>query len=146
MLRLNECGSARRPDVRVHVQAGWSYRPAATPIPVVTNGPLPQRVDSFHAVRAHANAPLLMEGRMDPRKYATLLAVVQESAAGRDGNARALLDRPIGDHLEAGARAEDLHFYLFARALTKRLASGMGEEINLYLRQFQETQISLFNL
>lgn len=83
---------------------------------------------------------------MDPRKYATLLAVVQESAAGRDGNARALLDRAIGDHLEAGARAEDLHFYLFARALTRRLASGMGEEINLYLRQFQETQISLFNL
>jgi hypothetical protein len=83
---------------------------------------------------------------MDHSKYATLLSVVEEAAQGRDGNARALLDRAIGDHLEAGARAEDLHFYLFARALTRRLASGRTEDINLYLRQFQDTQISLFNL
>jgi GRAS domain family protein len=83
---------------------------------------------------------------MDSRKYATLLSVVQEIHAGREAAARTLLDRMVGEHMDAGARAEDLHFYLFARALSRRLASEKTAEINLYLRQFQDTQISLFNL
>jgi GRAS domain family len=83
---------------------------------------------------------------MDTRKYATLLSVVQEAHAGREAAARALLDQLVGEHMDAGARAEDLHFYLFARALSSRLASEKAAEINLYLRQFQDTQISLFNL
>ncbi|HEX8243144.1 MAG TPA: GRAS family protein [Longimicrobium sp.] len=83
---------------------------------------------------------------MDTRKYATLLSVVHEAQAGREAVARAMLDRMVGEHLDAGARAEDLHFYLFARALSSRLSSEKAAEINLYLRQFQDTQISLFNL
>ena len=83
---------------------------------------------------------------MDTRKYATLLSVVHEAQAGREAAARAMLDRLVGEHMDAGARAEDLHFYLFAHALSSRLASEKAAEINLYLRQFQDTQISLFNL
>ena len=83
---------------------------------------------------------------MDSHKEATLLSVVQEAHAGRETAARALLDQVGGEHMDAGARAEDLHFYLFARALSSRLASEKAAEINLYLRQFQDTQISLFNL
>ncbi|HEX8903715.1 MAG TPA: GRAS family protein [Longimicrobiaceae bacterium] len=83
---------------------------------------------------------------MDTRKYATLLSVVQEAQAGREASARALLDRVVEERMDAGGGAGDLHFYLFARALSKRLSSEKTEEINLYLRQFQDTQISLFNL
>src|SRR4029078_205125 len=61
-----------------------------------------------------------------------------------EASARALLDRVVEERMDAGSG--DLHFYLFARALSKRLASQKTEEIILYLRQFQDTQISLFNL
>jgi hypothetical protein len=83
---------------------------------------------------------------MEHRKYATLLSVVQEAQAGRETAARTLLDRLVGEQMDGGADGRDLHFYLFARALSKRLASEKTAEINLYLRQFQDTQISLFNL
>jgi hypothetical protein len=52
----------------------------------------------------------------------------------------------VDEQLDAGARGEDLQYYLFASALSHRLASAKRGEINLYLRQFQDTQISLFNL
>jgi hypothetical protein len=82
---------------------------------------------------------------MDAKKYATLLAVVHETLAGRTENARALLATLV-DHLDDGAHGEDLQYYIFASALSKRLESEKGAEINLYLRQFEKTQISLFNL
>lgn len=83
---------------------------------------------------------------MDTRKYATLLAVVHETLAGRTENARALLADLVDDHLDAGARGDDLQYYIFASALSRRLESDKAAEINLYLRQFEKTQISLFNL
>ena len=82
---------------------------------------------------------------MDAKKYATLLAVVNETLAGRNENARTLLAGLVDDHLDAGAH-EDLQYYIFASALSKRLESSKSAEINLYLRQFEKTQISLFNL
>jgi hypothetical protein len=82
---------------------------------------------------------------MDARKYATLLAVVHETLAGHTENARALL-ADLVDRLDAGAHGEDLQYYIFASALSKRLESDKGAEINLYLRQFETTQITLFNL
>jgi hypothetical protein len=83
---------------------------------------------------------------MDAKKYATLLAVVNETLAGRNENARTLLAGLVDDHLDAGAHGEDLQYYIFASALSKRLESDKSAEINLYLRQFEKTQISLFNL
>lgn len=82
---------------------------------------------------------------MDAKKYATLLAVVNETLAGRDENARTLLGGLV-DGLDAGAHGDDLQYYIFASALSKRLESDRSAEINLYLRQFEKTQISLFNL
>jgi hypothetical protein len=82
---------------------------------------------------------------MDAKKYATLLAVVHETLAGRNDNARALLAGLV-DGLDAGAHGEDLQYYIFASALSKRLESDKSAEINLYLRQFETTQITLFNL
>lgn len=82
---------------------------------------------------------------MDAKKYATLLAVVNETLAGRDDNARTLLSGLV-DGLDAGAHGDDLQYYIFASALSKRLESDTSAEINLYLRQFEKTQISLFNL
>ena len=83
---------------------------------------------------------------MDAKKYATLLAVVNETLAGRSENARTLLAGLVDDHLDDGAHGEDLQYYIFASALSKRLESDKAAEINLYLRQFEKTQISLFNL
>jgi len=82
---------------------------------------------------------------MDAKKYATLLAVVHETLAGRHDNARALLAGLV-DGLDSGAHGEDLQYYIFASALSKRLESDKAAEINLYLRQFETTQITLFNL
>lgn len=82
---------------------------------------------------------------MDAKKYATLLAVVNETLAGRRENARTLLAGLV-DGLDSGAHGEDLQYYIFASALSKRLESDKSAEINLYLRQFEKTQISLFNL
>ncbi|HET7232261.1 MAG TPA: GRAS family protein [Longimicrobium sp.] len=83
---------------------------------------------------------------MNSLKYATLLSVAQEAAAGREDNARALLARLVDEQLEGDAHGADLHAYLFATALSRRLRSDKTAELNLYLRQFRDTQISLFNL
>lgn len=82
---------------------------------------------------------------METRKYATMLAVVQEHLAGHDDTARALLADLVDRQLDA-ERPEDMPFYIFASALSRRLASDKAAEINLYLRRFERTQISLFNL
>ena len=83
---------------------------------------------------------------MDAKKYATLLAVVQETVAEREDAARAILAELVDLHLDPSAGAEDLQYYVFASALSRRLASDRTEGINLYLQQYQQTQISLFNL
>jgi GRAS domain family len=83
---------------------------------------------------------------MNAKKYVTLLAVVHETLAGRTENARELLADLVDRHLDDGAGGEDLQYYIFASALSKRLESDKAAEINLYLRQFEKTQISLFNL
>jgi hypothetical protein len=83
---------------------------------------------------------------MQTKKYATLLAVVHETLAGRTQTARALLASLVDTHLDAGAAGDDLQYYIFASALSRRLESEKTAEINLYLRQFEKTQISLFNL
>jgi hypothetical protein len=83
---------------------------------------------------------------MDARKYATLASVVDETLAGHTDTARMLLSDLVERQLNARAGSEDLQYYIFASALAKRLAADTSAEINLYLRQFETTQISLFNL
>lgn len=83
---------------------------------------------------------------MNMKKYATLLAVVHETLAGRDESARTLLAELVDVDLDSGAHGEDLQYYIFASALSRRLESDRAANINLYLRQFETTQISLFNL
>ncbi|HEX8391766.1 MAG TPA: GRAS family protein [Longimicrobium sp.] len=81
---------------------------------------------------------------MNARKYAALLAVVQEHLAGRDAQARTLLADLVERQLDNGGA--DLQYYIFASALSRRLECGTREALNLYLRRFEQTQISLFNL
>jgi hypothetical protein len=81
---------------------------------------------------------------MSHRKYATLLAVVDETLAGRHHGARRLLAHLVDELL--GSHADDLPYYIFASALSRRLDSDKAAEINLYLRRYQDPQISLFNL
>lgn len=81
---------------------------------------------------------------MDAKKYATLASVVDETLAGRMGDARRLLSELV-ETLDA-AGTDDLQYYIFASALSRRLESDKAAEINLYLRRFERTQISLFNL
>ncbi|HEX2077594.1 MAG TPA: GRAS family protein [Longimicrobium sp.] len=83
---------------------------------------------------------------MNTRKYATLVSVVDETLAGRTDNARRLLADLVERQLDPDAGGEDLQYYIFASALSKRLASDTTAQINLYLQQFEKTQISLFNL
>lgn len=82
---------------------------------------------------------------MEAKKYATLAAVVDETLAGRTDNARALLADLVERQLSAESSG-DLQHYIFASALSRRLESDTAAEINLYLRRFETTQISLFNL
>jgi hypothetical protein len=82
---------------------------------------------------------------METRKYASLVAVVQEHLAGRDSVARDLLAGLVDGQLQPG-RPEDLCYFIFASALSRRLQSDKSAEINLYLRQYEKTQITLFNL
>jgi hypothetical protein len=82
---------------------------------------------------------------MNTRKYGVLAAVVDEIAAGRDDSARHLLAL-LMEECSADAAGQDLQYYIFASALSRRLSWDRHEEINLYLREFGETQISLFNL
>ncbi|HYH78439.1 MAG TPA: GRAS family protein [Longimicrobium sp.] len=83
---------------------------------------------------------------MNNRTYATLLTVAEEASAGRNDNARALLARLVDDQLHPASTGANLHHVLFASALSRRLNSEKTAELNLYLRQFRDTQISLFNL
>jgi hypothetical protein len=82
---------------------------------------------------------------MNTKKFGILASVVDELAAGRDDVARRLLSHLL-EECGADATGEDLQYYIFASALAKRVAWDRHEEINLYLRQFGESQISLFNL
>jgi hypothetical protein len=82
---------------------------------------------------------------MSSKKYGILASVVDELCAGRDDVARRLLSHLL-EECGPNGPAEDIQYFIFASALAKRLSWERHEEINLYLRQFGETQISLFNL
>ncbi len=83
---------------------------------------------------------------MNVSKENALRAVLRAALEGREEDARQLLGAVVEDRPDAGVDPEGLQDYIFASALTRRLESEHAAEINLYLRQFEMPQISLFNL
>lgn len=78
-------------------------------------------------------------------KAELLRGALGELLAGRDAGAAALLARLDDVHLDLDERPEDLTWSIFAGALGRRLEHGPAGT-NLYLRRFDLSQISLFNL
>lgn len=79
-------------------------------------------------------------------KEEILASVIANAQAGRRTVAREALAELVDNHLTAGTDPDDLKYYIFAAALAKRLESERAGDINLYLRQLEQPQISLFNL
>jgi hypothetical protein len=80
------------------------------------------------------------------KRYGFLKLAVEEIVLGRDAVGRQLLAGLL-DHIEGNPGDDDeLQAYIFASALSKRLSWERDGEINLYLRRFERSQISLFNL
>lgn len=83
---------------------------------------------------------------MNVSKENTLRAVLRAALEGRERDARHHLAAVVADRPHAEADPEGLQDYIFASALSRRLDPAAAAEINLYLRQFELQQISLFNL
>ncbi|GAC1655334.1 MAG: hypothetical protein NVS4B3_20000 [Gemmatimonadaceae bacterium] len=77
--------------------------------------------------------------------YTPFDSVLYESVRGRPERARDTLGALVDDLLRRGDPS-DLQYHIFAAALTKRFEGVRETDINLYLRQFDQSQISLFNL
>lgn len=81
----------------------------------------------------------------DAVKRELLRGALEELIAGRDAGAAALLARLHEAHLDLDERPEDLTWSIFAGALGRRLDTP-PQLAGLYLRRFDLSQISLFNL
>lgn len=79
-------------------------------------------------------------------KKAVLTRLVEALHAEQTVDAQQALEQLVRDHLDPEQNPEDLLYYVFASALSKRLQSKATDEINLYLKQYENTQIDLFNL
>ncbi|MCX7568366.1 hypothetical protein OS242_00070 [Tumebacillus sp. DT12] len=79
-------------------------------------------------------------------KKSLLTSLVEALYAKRDEEAQGVLERLVRDHLDPDQNPEDLIYYVFTSALSKRLQSKATDEINLYLKKYENTQIDLFNL
>ncbi len=82
---------------------------------------------------------------METVKYDLLSAVLRDAHSGRGTRARTTLSTLVDGYLDRSS-ATDLQYFLFAAAISKRLEGHLGEEINLYLRRYERSQISLFGL
>ncbi len=78
-------------------------------------------------------------------KYHSLLAVLHEAHDNRPHVARNVLDTLVDRQLDRESD-DDVRYYVFANALSKRISTEPSASINLYLRQFEQPQIELFNL
>jgi hypothetical protein len=101
---------------------------------------------SSHVRHLTSYNPASQRSRGDyPTKFGLLTAVLHETGMGRADAARGALATLVDEHLER-TNPEDLQYHIFAAALAKRVAHDRSAEINLYLRQFEQPQIALFNL
>lgn len=64
----------------------------------------------------------------------------------RPEDARAVLKELVENRLDVERMPSDIVFHVFASALAKRLEKEAADEINLYLKQYEQSQIELFNL
>lgn len=78
-------------------------------------------------------------------KYHSLLAVLHEAQDERPQVARQVLDVLVERQLDRESD-DDVRYYVFANALAKRISTEPSESINLYLREYEQPQIELFNL
>ncbi|MDQ6635299.1 MAG: GRAS family protein, partial [Gemmatimonadota bacterium] len=78
-------------------------------------------------------------------KYHSLLAVLHEAHDERPEVARQVLDVLVDRQLDRESD-DDVRYYVFANALAKRISTEPSASINLYLREYAQPQIELFNL
>lgn len=78
-------------------------------------------------------------------KYHSLLAVLHEAHDERPHVARQVLDVLVERQLDRESD-DDVRYYVFANALAKRISTEPSASINLYLREYAQPQIELFNL
>jgi hypothetical protein len=78
-------------------------------------------------------------------KYHSLLSVVHEAHDERPHVARQVLDVLVERQLDRESD-DDVRYYVFANALAKRISTEPSASINLYLREYEQPQIELFNL
>ena len=78
-------------------------------------------------------------------KYHSLLAVLHEAQDERPQVARQVLDVLVERQLDRDSD-DDVRYYVFANALSKRISAEPSASINLYLREYAQPQIELFNL
>ncbi|GAC1479330.1 MAG: hypothetical protein NVS1B4_23820 [Gemmatimonadaceae bacterium] len=108
-----------------------------------------ERLDE-HSCEQPETEAMIEDARPTPtaRGHATYTpfdSVLYESVRGRPERARDTLGALVDDLLRRGDPS-DLQYHIFAAALTKRFEGARETDINLYLRQFDQSQISLFNL
>ncbi|GAC1653749.1 MAG: hypothetical protein NVS4B3_17090 [Gemmatimonadaceae bacterium] len=91
------------------------------------------------------HAPTGSAAPRTPATYTPFDSVLYETVRGRPERARDTLGALVDDLLRRGD-PRDLQYHIFAAALSKRFSDSRQTDINLYLRQFERSQISLFNL
>ncbi len=103
------------------------------------------RDGAVDAARNPAFAPYTAELVPLLDKFALLTSALGEAAAGRTDRACDVLDELVDRRLDREA-PDDLQYFIFASAISKRLDPSRGAELNLYLQGFERPQIRLFNL
>jgi len=82
---------------------------------------------------------------LDVSKSALLRTALRQIQATRTEQAYATLKKLTDRHLNMHESPSDMLYHVFASALAKRLSAKAAEEINLYLKQYEHSQIDLFN-
>ena len=77
--------------------------------------------------------------------YERLAAALHAANAGRDAEARASVDVLLDEQVGRDSPA-DLDDVIFTSAVARRITGQVPATVNLYLRQYERPQISLFNL
>lgn len=82
---------------------------------------------------------------LDISKSAVLRTALRQILANRTERAYATLKKLTDRHLNMRQSPSDMLYHVFASALAKRLSAKVAEEMNLYLKQYEHSQIDLFN-